>query len=166
MPESSWWEAAALLAAGPAGAAAPGLDWPAVADGIAGVLLVLGAALSTVAGIGLLRFPDLLSRMHAATKPQVLGLLLVLLALAFAWRAWAWVPVLVLAWVLQMLTAPVSAHLVGRAGYRTKHLRREILYTDELADVVARQDDEGRPVTGADRRTAPRPDPSDHHGRD
>ncbi len=57
-------------------------SWPVIADGIAAVLLVLGAALSTVAGIGLFRFPDQLSRMHAGTKPQVLGLLLVLVALA------------------------------------------------------------------------------------
>jgi multicomponent Na+:H+ antiporter subunit G len=140
--------------------------WPAIADGIAAVLLVLGASLSTVAGIGLFRFPDQLSRMHAGTKPQVLGLLLVLLALAFAWRSWVWVPVLILAWVLQMLTAPVSAHLVGRAGYRTKHLKREILYVDELADVVASHDDQGRPATAADPRTVPQPDPTDHHGRD
>lgn len=140
--------------------------WPVIADGIAAVLLILGAALSTVAGIGLFRFPDQLSRMHAGTKPQVLGLLLVLMALAFAWRAWVWVPVLILAWVLQMLTAPVSAHLVGRAGYRTKHLKQELLYVDELADVVASHDDDGRPAASADQRTVPRPDLSDQHGRD
>lgn len=139
----------------------------AILDGIAAVLLVLGALMSTVAGIGLFRFPDQLSRMHAGTKPQVLGLLLVLMALAFAWRAWVWVPVLLLAWVLQMLTAPVSAHLVGRAGYRTKHLRPEYLYVDELANVVARQDDAGRPAASVtDQRTVPQEDPSDDHGRD
>ncbi len=138
-----------------------------ILDAVAAVLLVLGALLSTVAGIGLFRFPDQLSRMHAGTKPQVLGLLLVLMALAFVWRAWVWVPVLLLAWVLQMLTAPVSAHLVGRAGYRTKHLQAKYLYADELAEVVARQDDAGRPATSvADQRTVPRPDPSDHTGRD
>ena len=141
-------------------------SWPAIADGFAAVLLVLGASLSTVAGIGLFRFPDQLSRMHAGTKPQVLGLLLVLVALAFAWRAWVWVPVLILAWVLQMLTAPVSAHLVGRAGYRTKHLKAEMLFVDELADVVASHDDQGRPAATADQRAVPQPDPADQHGRD
>ncbi|REE04090.1 monovalent cation/H(+) antiporter subunit G [Citricoccus nitrophenolicus] len=145
----------------------PDLDWIQISDGIAAVLLVLGALMSTVAGIGLFRFPDQLSRMHAGTKPQVLGLLLVLMALAFAWRAWVWVPVLVLAWVLQMLTAPVSAHLVGRAGYRTKHLKPEFHYVDELADVVARQDDAGKPAaTAHDQRTVPKDDPTDQQGRD
>lgn len=134
-----------------------GIDATSLADGIAAVLLILGASLSTIAGLGLIRFPDQLSRMHAGTKPQVLGLLLMLLSLAFAWRAWVWVPVLVLAWVLQMLTAPVSAHLVGRASYRTKHLNRDLLYVDELADVVTRQDDEGQPAEQAsDQQSVPR----------
>ncbi|HEX5200436.1 MAG TPA: monovalent cation/H(+) antiporter subunit G, partial [Actinoplanes sp.] len=48
-----------------------------LADILAGACLVSGALLSLAAGVGLLRFPDLLSRMHAATKPQVLGLLLI-----------------------------------------------------------------------------------------
>lgn len=144
-----------------------GTSLAGILDGVAAVLLVLGALLSTVAGIGLFRFPDLLSRMHAATKPQVLGLLLLLLSLAVTWRSWVWVPVLLLAWVLQMLTAPVSAHLVGRAGYRTKHLKAQYLYSDELATVVARQDDAGRPAsTVADQRTVPREDPTDQKGRD
>lgn len=136
--------------------------WVVLTDSIAAVLLILGASLSTIAGIGLLRFPDQLSRMHAGTKPQVLGLLLMLLALAFAWRAWVWIPVLLLAWVLQMLTAPVSAHLVGRASYRTKHLNRDLLYVDELADVVTRQEDEGQPVEKAsDQQSVPRQDRND-----
>ncbi|MCT2088662.1 monovalent cation/H(+) antiporter subunit G [Micrococcus terreus] len=136
--------------------------WVVLTDSIAAVLLILGASLSTIAGIGLLRFPDQLSRMHAGTKPQVLGLLLMLLALAFAWRAWVWIPVLLLAWVLQMLTAPVSAHLVGRASYRTKHLNRDLLYVDELADVVTRQDDEGQPAEKAsDQQSVPRQDRND-----
>lgn len=122
----------------------PETDAATVLDVIAAVLLILGTMLSAIAGIGLLRFPDQLSRMHAGTKPQVLGLLLMMLALACAWRAWVWVPILVLAWVLQMLTAPVSAHLVGRASYRTKHLHPELLYVDELQDVVTSQDDEGQ----------------------
>lgn len=92
--------------------------------------------MSLAAAIGLVRFPDLLSRMHSATKPQVLGLLLMLMALALMLRNWTLIPVLALAWIFQLLTAPVSAHMVGRAGYRTKHLRKELLTTDELDEVV------------------------------
>ncbi|MFP5315212.1 multisubunit sodium/proton antiporter, MrpG subunit [Arthrobacter subterraneus] len=108
----------------------------AALDLLAGVLLLGGALMSLAAAVGLLRFPDLLSRMHAATKPQVLGLLLFLLAIAVQQRTWAVIPVLVLCWVFQLLTAPVSAHMVGRAGYRTKHLRKDLLSMDELDEVV------------------------------
>jgi multicomponent Na+:H+ antiporter subunit G len=105
-------------------------------DTVSAVFMVAGALLSLGAAIGLLRFPDLLSRMHAATKPQVLGLFLLLAAIGLQMRTW-WVwPVLAVAWIFQLLTVPVSAHMVGRAGYRTKHLHRELLTADELEAVV------------------------------
>jgi multicomponent Na+:H+ antiporter subunit G len=105
-------------------------------DVVSAVFMVVGALMSLGAAIGLLRFPDLLSRMHAATKPQVLGLFLLLAAIGLQMRTW-WVwPVLVVAWIFQLLTVPVSAHMVGRAGYRTKHLHRELLTADELEAVV------------------------------
>jgi multicomponent Na+:H+ antiporter subunit G len=113
---------------------ATGLDfW---IDLLSAVFMVVGAILSLGAAIGLLRFPDLLSRMHAATKPQVLGLFLLLASIGLQMRTlWVW-PVLVVAWIFQLLTVPVSAHMVGRAGYRTKHLHRELLTSDELDAVV------------------------------
>jgi multicomponent Na+:H+ antiporter subunit G len=107
-----------------------------VIDTVTAVFLVAGALMSLAAAVGLLRFPDLLSRMHAATKPQVLGLFLLLAAIGLQMRSW-WVwPVLVVAWIFQLLTVPVSAHMVGRAGYRTKHLHPELLSADELEAVV------------------------------
>ena len=105
-------------------------------DLVSAVFMVVGAVMSLGAAIGLLRFPDLLSRMHAATKPQVLGLFLLLASIGLQMRTW-WVwPVLVVAWIFQLLTVPVSAHMVGRAGYRTKHLHKELLSTDDLEAVV------------------------------
>jgi multicomponent Na+:H+ antiporter subunit G len=107
-----------------------------VIDTVTAVLLVTGALMSLAAAVGLLRFPDLLSRMHAATKPQVLGLFLLLAAIGLQMRTW-WVwPVLLVAWIFQLLTVPVSAHMVGRAGYRTKHMHRELLSSDDLEAVV------------------------------
>ena len=105
-------------------------------DVLSAVFMIVGATMSLGAAIGLLRFPDLLSRMHAATKPQVLGLFLLLASIGLQMRTW-WVwPVLLVAWIFQLLTVPVSAHMVGRAGYRTKHLHRELLTSDELEAVV------------------------------
>jgi multicomponent Na+:H+ antiporter subunit G len=107
-----------------------------IIDVVSAVFMIVGAFMSLAAAIGLLRFPDLMSRMHAATKPQVLGLFLLLAAVGLQLRTW-WVwPVLLVAWIFQLLTVPVSAHMVGRAGYRTKHLHKELLSTDELEAVV------------------------------
>lgn len=114
----------------------------AVLDGIAAVLMVLGGLMSLAAGLGLVRFPDLHTRMHAATKPQVLGLLMLVLAASIMWRAWEWSAVALLAWGLMILTAPVSAHVVGRAGYRTKHMRADLHTHDELARAVDRISDD------------------------
>ncbi|MDS2172939.1 monovalent cation/H(+) antiporter subunit G [Nesterenkonia sp. CL21] len=109
-----------------------------VLDGVASVFLVVGGLMSLAAGIGMVRFPDLHSRMHAATKPQVLGLLSLLMAAAITWRSWTGVVLVLLAWGLQLLTAPASAHVVGRAGYRTKHFKAGQLAQDELARAVDR----------------------------
>ncbi|MFQ4148670.1 monovalent cation/H(+) antiporter subunit G [Arthrobacter sp. LAPM80] len=106
-------------------------------DVLTAICLLLGALMSVAAAIGLLRFPDLMSRMHAATKPQVLGLLLMLTAMGLQIRSWSLLPILIVAWIFQLLTVPVSAHMVGRAGYRTKHRRPEMLSVDELDQVVA-----------------------------
>lgn len=105
-------------------------------DVVTAVLMIGGALMSVAAGVGLLRFPDLLTRMHAATKPQVLGLLLFLLAMGLQMRSWVLIPVLLVCWIFMLLTVPVSAHMVGRAGYRTKHLRRDLLSMDELDEIV------------------------------
>lgn len=107
---------------------------------VAAVLLILGTGLSAISGFGLLRYPDVLSRMHAATKPQVLGLFLVLAGLGFALQTWAVVPVLIVAWLMQLVTAPVSAHLVGRATYRSHHLDPAHIAVDDLATAVQEQD--------------------------
>ncbi|WP_035832799.1 monovalent cation/H(+) antiporter subunit G [Jonesia quinghaiensis] len=105
-----------------------------VADVLAVVCLLLGAFLTFAAGIGVLRFPDLLMRMHAATKPQVLGLILMLTAEALRVRSWGVVGLLALIIIFQLFTAPVAAHMVGRAGYRTGQYNRDLLERDELHD--------------------------------
>ncbi len=103
-----------------------------VRDVVAGVLLVGGALLAFGAGVGIVRFPDLLARMHAATKPQVLGLVLVLLGLAVRLGGVPVVWMLVLVVMFQLLTSPVAAHMVARAGYRTGKVSPDALEVDEL----------------------------------
>ena len=105
-----------------------------VLDVIAAACLLAGSFLAFTAGLGLLRFPDLLARSHAATKPQVLGLLLMLLGLGLSLRDGPAGWMLVLVALFQMLTAPVAAHLVTRAGYRTGKVDSSTLVVDELTD--------------------------------
>lgn len=105
-----------------------------VADWLGAVALVVGALLSLAAGIGVLRFPDVLDRMHAATKPQVLGALLLLLGLALRLRTPADLGMIGLVAVFQLVTAPVAAQMIGRAAYRSGRVERGLLETDELAE--------------------------------
>ena len=119
-------------------------------DVMAAICLISGSALAFAAGLGLLRFPDLLARMHTAAKPQVLGMLLMMLGLGLRLRTGHIVWMLVLVALFQMLTSPVAAHMLSRAGYRTGKVRRELLVVDELTrDIEAARagaplDDPGR----------------------
>ena len=108
------------------------MTWTAVADVLAAACLLSGAFLACAAGVGVVRFPDLLARMHAGTKPQVLGLILLLAGEALRVRTLQVVGMLVLVAVFQLMTAPVAAHMVGRAGYRTGKIRSDLLEVDEL----------------------------------
>ncbi|TDC43300.1 monovalent cation/H(+) antiporter subunit G [Micromonospora sp. KC213] len=105
-----------------------------VLDWLGGSALVVGALLSLAAGIGVLRFPGVLDRMHAATKPQTLGVLLLLLGLALRLRTPADLGMILLVGLFQLATAPVAAQMIGRAAYRSGRVDRKSLRTDELAD--------------------------------
>ena len=110
----------------------------AVLDLVGALVLLLGAALCFAASVGLIRFPDVLSRMHASTKPQTLGLLLVVTGVAISLREVTALGLLLLVAVLQLLTAPVAAHMVARTAYRTNQLRSDLTKPDELGhDLVA-----------------------------
>lgn len=108
-----------------------------VLDAVGTVLILVGVVLSLVASIGVLRLPDVLSRMHAATKPQVVGLLLVVIGGALHLRTSVDVWMLVLVGAFQLVTAPVTAHVVGRLAHRGDGVRRDLLHVDELADPPA-----------------------------
>jgi multicomponent Na+:H+ antiporter subunit G len=124
-------------------------------DIVSMLLLILGGILSVAAGVGLLRFPDPLARMHAATKPQILGVILVLLALALQSQSVSTVAMLVPVLLFQMLTAPISAHMVGRAGYRLRHFLRDDLLVDELEEAIDRAHEELRAAEEVDASTLP-----------
>ncbi|ANJ28171.1 monovalent cation/H(+) antiporter subunit G [Agromyces aureus] len=109
-----------------------------------GLLIVVSGFLSMAAGIGIVRFPDVLTRLHAATKPQVLGLAAVLVAIVVQVPTWGVVTTVVLIMTFQLLTQPMTAHMLGRAAYRSDHVRRDLLIEDELDRDIAAHDQPGR----------------------
>lgn len=104
-------------------------------DLIGAALIVIGAGFGALAGIGQVRFEDLFTRMHVATKPSTLGLLLVAIGAMVRLGTEGAVTLLALAAVLQFLTAPVGAHLIGRAAHRQGEWARRDVVQDDLADV-------------------------------
>lgn len=96
------------------------------------LLVVIGAVMCFAAGVGLLRFPDVLSRLHAATKPQVLGLLAITADVAVSTPTVGNITLAIAIILFQSLTAPISAHMVARAAYRTHHVRHDLLIRDDL----------------------------------
>jgi multicomponent Na+:H+ antiporter subunit G len=102
-----------------------------IPDIVTAVLVLSGSTLALTAAIGVVRFPDTLSRMHAATKPQVLGLLLVLIGAAIRLRGNVDVGMLILTGMFTLITAPVVANRVGQLAYREQNVH-DMLTTDQL----------------------------------
>jgi multicomponent Na+:H+ antiporter subunit G len=89
-------------------------------DWITGVLAVIGATLVLLAAVGIVRMPDLFTRMQAATKASTLGLGCLLAAAAIALPDSSAVVRAVSIGAFIMLTSPVSNHVIARAAYLTK----------------------------------------------
>jgi multicomponent Na+:H+ antiporter subunit G len=101
---------------------------------VSGALLLTGVFLAVVAGVGLVRFPDVFSRMHAATKPATLGLLLVGSGAALRMEDASDAVKLLLVVAFQFLTSPVASHMIGRAAYGSRTGAVDELVVDELKD--------------------------------
>ncbi|MCD4536027.1 monovalent cation/H(+) antiporter subunit G [Nocardioides sp. cx-169] len=121
------------------------MSWTALADIAAAACFLLGALLALVAAIGVLRMPDLLSRMHAATKPQVLGTMLVMAGVALRLREPGVLGLLALVVLLQMASSVVSSHMLGRASFRAGQVRHDLLVVDELSGDLEHQEPRGAP---------------------
>ena len=85
---------------------------------VAALLVVTGGFFCLVAAIGLVRLGDVFCRMHAATKAGTLGLALVCLAAMLLADSWRQVIEPLIVFVFMISTAPVGAHLIGRAAFR------------------------------------------------
>jgi multicomponent Na+:H+ antiporter subunit G len=111
-------------------------------------LVLAGSVLILVSALGVVRFGDVLTRMHALTKASTVGVVLALLGAALALNHPNDVTSVALALGLQVLTAPVSANLLARATYRARGIANRL---DEAPSPVADAPNEIRPAApGAD----------------
>ncbi|WP_437515403.1 monovalent cation/H(+) antiporter subunit G [Sorangium sp. So ce1099] len=90
-----------------------------------------------VASLGVLRLPDFYARIHAPTKAATLGLTFLLAALALHFRELASVTKAALALFFVGVTAPVGAHILARAAYRSG-VRASDTLVDEYGPSVQR----------------------------
>jgi multicomponent Na+:H+ antiporter subunit G len=120
---------------------------------VASVLVLTGAALVLLAGIGVVRFPDVLTRANAAAKATGLGIAVLLAGTAVAIGTPRALVILGAAVVVQFATSPVSGHVIGRAAYRSGAPLWEGTHTDDLRDWYASHP---QPAVDPETRT-PRP---------
>ena len=108
------------------------VGWEGFFDVLGSLLVLAGALFTFIAALGLVRLPDLFSRSHAAAKPQLLGLMLLLAGLTLTLRSWKWVAISAAVLAIQVVAAPVASHLLGRAAYRGGLAKTAHLVVDQL----------------------------------
>ncbi|GAA1489203.1 monovalent cation/H(+) antiporter subunit G [Brachybacterium sacelli] len=113
-----------------------------VVEIIAAVLIGVGLLLAVVAAIGLNRFQGVLMRLHAASKPQTLGLMLVFAGVSLHVGSWSLASFLLVVLLAQMLTVPVASIMVGRAAFRRGFVRGGDYAIDELSPRLATPSDD------------------------
>lgn len=87
-----------------------------LSDYLTAALLIAGGVFFLAGTLGLLRFPDVYTRLHALTKADNVGLGLVVWGLAVQAESWAAVGKLLLIWVLVLLAGASVAHLIARGA--------------------------------------------------
>ncbi len=103
-------------------------------DILTAIFLVLGSLFCFVAALGMLRLPDTVIRMHAATKAGTLGAGLILIGEAFFYAELGITLRALAAISFLLLTAPVAAHLIGRAAYYSGIRLWHKTWIDQLKD--------------------------------
>ena len=106
-----------------------------VLDVVSAALMLAGGLSCLLGALGLVRLPDLPARLQATTKPQTLGLLLILLGVAVNLE-FENSSTLILVVLFQVLTAPVISQVVGRSAYRSGAIDRDALVVDDLGEDI------------------------------
>lgn len=105
---------------------------------IGALFILIGSITSVVSAIGIIRFPDVYTRAHAATKTTTLAVLLTLFgAFIYLWLHDGFISIrLILGILFVFSTAPVSGHLILRASYRANVKMSDTTIEDELKDYL------------------------------
>jgi multicomponent Na+:H+ antiporter subunit G len=123
-----------------------------MSDVIATVAVVLGAALGVLSAVGILRMPDVYIRLQVASKASSLGVALLMLGVAVHFGELGVTVRALMVVVFLFLTAPVAAHVIGRAAYLTGVPLAAGTDPDELAGAYDRVS--GRLMSPAERMAA------------
>lgn len=101
---------------------------------VGALLILLGSIIAVISAIGIIRFKDIYTRAHAATKTTTVAVLITLFGtFIYVWLGEGYMSVrLLLGIVFVFLTAPVSGHLVLRSAYRSNVKMTEDAIKDEL----------------------------------
>ncbi len=124
-------------------------------DLITALLLVSGGFFAAAAALGVVRMPDLMIRMHASTKAGTLGAGLILLAVAVHFGDLSVASRALAAIAFLLITAPVAAHMIGRAGYRAGVPLWEHSVVDELETTPGTDSELRRKAIAAARNAEP-----------
>jgi len=100
----------------------------------AAVAVLVGSGFGFLGALGLVRFPDLYTRIHASSKAGVVGAGFVLIGLALVSFDFSIVLRSIVAILFLILTAPISAHLLARATYLLGVRPADITRSNELTD--------------------------------
>jgi multicomponent Na+:H+ antiporter subunit G len=101
-------------------------------EAVTAILILVGALLMFLAGVGITRMPDLFLRMSATTKVATLGLGTIMLAVVIYFDDLVATSHAVATILFVFMSAPVSAHIIGRAAYFAKVPLWEGTVTDQL----------------------------------
>ncbi|WP_029033973.1 monovalent cation/H(+) antiporter subunit G [Salinimicrobium terrae] len=102
-------------------------------DTIIGIIATLGTLFVLLAGVGILRMPDTYLRMAVTTKAATLGIGLILVAAAIYFNDLSTTTRVLAVIIFILLTAPVGAHLIGKATYIKGNKLWEKSVVDDLA---------------------------------
>lgn len=98
------------------------------------LISLIGSLLVLLAAIGVMRFDDVLARMHSLAKGSTLGVVLLLLGAAISLQDPNDVTSLVLAAVLQVLASPPASNMLSRATYLAEGIPQRLDVLDEGAE--------------------------------